>query len=93
MVDNNVNPTLPQSSEVVVECSIEEGMSTYMEIGDEDGLDIADGIRMVDNLESKKDGSKDGIVFVRPANNSSLSGILRFSLKIFCESAVAATPD
>ena len=47
-----------------MECSIEEGMSTYMEIGDEDGLDIADGIRMVDNLESKKDGSKDGIVFV-----------------------------
>ena len=44
MVDNNVNPTLPQSREVVVECSIEEGMSTYMEIGDEDGLDTADGI-------------------------------------------------
>ena len=64
MVDNTINPTLPQSSEVVVECSIEEGMSTYMEIGDEDGLDIADGIGMVDNLESKKDGSKDGIVFV-----------------------------
>ena len=49
---------------MVVECSIEEGMSTIMEIRDEDGLDVADGIGIVDNLESKKDESKDEIVFV-----------------------------
>ena len=47
-----------------MECSIEEGMSTIKEIRDEDGLDVADGIGIVDNLESKKDESKDGIVFV-----------------------------